>query len=206
MLRTRVTALAAGETLFQQGDPAHRFYRVTKGLVKLFRLSPRGQEKVIEIIGPGQSFAEAALFMENPVYPVWAGALEEAEVEGFDGAFLRSLIERSPTIAIEMLRVLSVRQHKLISEIESLSLQNATLRVACYIMRSAKAGAGKPELKLGIQKRVIASRLSTQPETLSRIFTAMEKAGILTINGSRIVVERPDDLAAVASGEARLTG
>lgn len=199
--RTRIRELAPGQLLFQQGEPAKRFYIVRSGHVKLFRISPQGQEKVIEIITPGQSFAEAALFTEKPVYPVCATALEDTVVEGFDGELLRSIIDESPATALEMLRTLSIRQHKLIGEIEALSLQNATLRVACYLLRAAEEGDGGADIRLVSQKKTIASRLSTQPETLSRILTALDRAGIVKIDGPTVTLLDPEALRAVASGE-----
>jgi len=199
--RTRIRQLAPGQLLFQQGEPAKRFYIVRSGHVKLFRISPQGQEKVIEIITPGQSFAEAALFTEKPVYPVCATALEDTVVEGFDGELLRSIIDESPATALEMLRTLSIRQHKLIGEIEALSLQNATLRVACYLLRAVEEGDGGADIRLVSQKKTIASRLSTQPETLSRILTALDRAGIVKIDGPTVTLLDPEALRAVASGE-----
>ncbi len=199
--RTRIRELAPGQLLFQQGEPAKRFYIVRSGHVKLFRISPQGQEKVIEIITPGQSFAEAALFTEKPVYPVCATALEDTVVEGFDGELLRSIIDESPATALEMLRTLSIRQHKLIGEIEALSLQNATLRVASYLLRAVEEGDGGADIRLVSQKKTIASRLSTQPETLSRIFTALDRAGIVKIDGANVTLLDSEALRAVASGE-----
>ncbi|MFO7618601.1 MAG: cyclic nucleotide-binding domain-containing protein, partial [Thermoplasmata archaeon] len=55
--------LEAGETLFHQGDEATRFYMVQSGQLKLFRLAASGQEKVVELLTPGRTFAEAAMFM-----------------------------------------------------------------------------------------------------------------------------------------------
>jgi len=45
--------LDEGQWLFRQGDPARRFYLVVEGQLRLFRLSPEGTEKVIEIVSPG---------------------------------------------------------------------------------------------------------------------------------------------------------
>ena len=62
--------LDEGQWLFRQGDPARRFYLVVEGQLRLFRLSPEGTEKVIEIVSPGQTFAEALMFLNAPRYPV----------------------------------------------------------------------------------------------------------------------------------------
>ncbi len=60
---------SAGELLIRQGQPAERFFLVLKGRVKLYRISTDGQEKVVEIIQAGQTFAEAVMFMQRSEYP-----------------------------------------------------------------------------------------------------------------------------------------
>ena len=64
--------LDEGEMLFRQNDPAERFYLLLRGQVKLFRLGPSGNEKVIEIVTPVSTFAEALMFLDHPTYPVGA--------------------------------------------------------------------------------------------------------------------------------------
>jgi len=56
--------LSEGEVLFEQDSPANAFYLVTHGMMKLFRLSASGEEKIIEIVSPGQTFAEALMFLD----------------------------------------------------------------------------------------------------------------------------------------------
>ena len=53
----------AGGLLFSVGEPADRFFLVVKGQVKLYRQSGIGKEKVIEIVGPGSTFAESFVFL-----------------------------------------------------------------------------------------------------------------------------------------------
>ena len=55
--------LQSGDQVFRQGEPAERFYFMREGLVKLFRLSPEGDEKIIELMRTGETFAEAVMFM-----------------------------------------------------------------------------------------------------------------------------------------------
>ena len=53
----RMLRVPAERILFQHGDPAERFFLVVSGQIKLFRTTPDGQEKVMELMGPGRSFA-----------------------------------------------------------------------------------------------------------------------------------------------------
>ena len=63
---TRERQVARGEVLFQRGDLPHGFYFVVSGQVKLAFSSSQGTPKVVEIIGPMQSFGEAVMFMNHP--------------------------------------------------------------------------------------------------------------------------------------------
>src|SRR5829696_6392729 len=58
--------LVRGEAVFRVGEPCEHFHVTVIGQVKLFALSPGGQEKVIELIGPGGTFAEALMFTGRP--------------------------------------------------------------------------------------------------------------------------------------------
>src|SRR6478672_2645229 len=68
--------LERGQNAFSRGDPCHGFHTVIYGQVKLFFTSPGGDEKVVELIGPGQSFGEALMFMER-AYIVGAQAVAD---------------------------------------------------------------------------------------------------------------------------------
>ena len=72
------------EMLFEQGDVANRFFLLLSGQVKLFRLSPEGNEKIIELVSPGETFAEPLMFLDHPRYPVCASALTEAQLISID--------------------------------------------------------------------------------------------------------------------------
>ncbi|MNF89751.1 cAMP receptor protein [compost metagenome] len=70
--------LPCHSTLMHQGDPAKRFFLLVSGQVKLYRLTGEGQENLVEIIQPGQTFAEALLFSQARLYPVSATALKDS--------------------------------------------------------------------------------------------------------------------------------
>ena len=79
MAQSHEQAFSAGELLIQQGQLAERFFVVLSGRVKLYRISADGQEKVVEIIQAGQTFAEAVMFMQRSEYPVCAETLEAVQ-------------------------------------------------------------------------------------------------------------------------------
>ena len=189
--------LDEGEMLFQQNDRADRFYMLLRGQVKLFRLGPSGNEKVIEIVTPGSTFAEALMFLNRPVFPVGAQALQSAEVISIDNADFARMLHESVDTCFMLLGDMSQRLRGLIKEIDDLSLSSATCRVAAYIAtRSAPAAGG---FNLEIPKQTLASRLSVQPETFSRIIRNLSNQGILSVEGTRVEISDKERLQQLAS-------
>lgn len=73
--RARSVVLHEGETLFRQQQAAREFFLLDKGRVKLALMSAEGNEKIIDLVSPGQSFAEAVMFSGQKTYPVTATAI-----------------------------------------------------------------------------------------------------------------------------------
>lgn len=188
----RVTELPAGKILFHQDDAAERFYLVASGQIKLFRLSPTGQEKVVEIMSAGQTFAEAVMFMQHGRYPVSTEALVDSLVVGLPNRDYLRLLGASPEACFQLLGKLSQRLHLRLKEIDTLTLQNAGYRVAHYLSSLLPANAAPGiEIALPLPKQVIASRLSIQPETLSRVLLNLSNRGIATASGRTVTVHDP---------------
>ncbi len=178
--------LDEGDALFEQGDSARRFYLVCSGQIKLFRLSPAGNEKVIDIVTPGSTFAEALMFLERPHYPVGAQALQPSEVISIDAVDFANMLRGSVETCFVMLGSMSQRLRGLLREIDDLSLHSATCRVAAYI---AKHAPGDVEsFDFPVAKQIVASRLSVKPETFSRIIKNLSEDGVIHVSGSRVTI------------------
>jgi CRP-like cAMP-binding protein len=188
--------LGEGQWLFSQGDEARRFFLVLQGQMKLFRLSPEGNEKIIEIISPGNTFAEALMFLERPYYPVCAAALSKVELVSMDARDFSLMLRDSVDTCFLILGDLSQRLRGLIGEIDRLTLHGATGRVASYLLeRACEHGES---FDLDVRKSVVASRLSIKPETFSRAIKSLSDQGLITVEGSRFSVLDREALAETA--------
>lgn len=192
---TRIS-LDADQLLFSQGDAATRFYLLLSGQMRLFRLSPEGAEKVIEIVSPSQTFAEALMFLNAPRYPVCASALAASALIAIDARDFSAMLRESVDTCFLLLGALSQRLRGLIGEIDDLTLHTATSRVARYL--AAKTPPGGDSLELDVRKGVLASRLSVQPETFSRVIKSLTDQGVIRMQGSQVSVLDRTALFAVA--------
>ena len=180
--------LPKGDMLFHKGDPAHGFYVVVYGQIKLAFPSCTGNEKVVDIIDAQQSFGEAVMLAQQP-YPVFAQALADSLLVFVTREAVFMLLESEPAFARRMLIGLALHNHSLVHDIESYTLRTSTERVVCYLLRQCPAGsAGGAEIALPTSKQITASRLNLTPETLSRILHDLAAAGLIEMDGRRIFI------------------
>ncbi|MHB1950799.1 MAG: Crp/Fnr family transcriptional regulator [Acidiferrobacteraceae bacterium] len=183
----QIRTFAPGEHLFMQDSPADAFFLLRSGTVKLYRVSAEGQEKVMRVVRPGQTFAEGVMFMDRPHYPVHAEGLERGSVARVDSAaFLQVLRDSFDTCRALMAQATRrIQEHW--DEIEALTLQNSRYRMVHYLLELVPTGAhGHVTLELPTYKAVIAAQLGMTPETFSRELRALSDAGLVKVRGRTV--------------------
>lgn len=187
---SKTIQLKENDHLFRQQQKASYFYFLETGDIKLYRLSPDGAEKVIELIRAGQTFAEAVMFMQGNCYPVNAQALSDCRLIQIKMDTFRSLLEHTPQTSLKILGHMSQRLHGLIQEIDQLTLQNAKMRVIQFLIREIPSDADMPfTLLWNTPKTVLASRLSVRPETFSRILQQLSQEQLIKVDGKVIKIQ-----------------
>jgi CRP/FNR family transcriptional regulator, dissimilatory nitrate respiration regulator len=199
---SHVDQYRAGHVIFDRGHPATNFFIVIEGQVNLVLYSRAGEEKIVEILGPGRSFAEAVMFMEGSVYPVSAVAATDLQVARFSSREYLAVLRESPETCLRMLGHLSQRLHMRLREIEYLTLESATHRLVRLIEgRLSPDSDGPAEIELQESRQDLASRLSMKPETLSRILRTLSDAGVIVVRGRSLQV--PDRARLLATLDAQ---
>ncbi|HLB06385.1 MAG TPA: Crp/Fnr family transcriptional regulator [Alphaproteobacteria bacterium] len=184
-----------GHGLFLQGDPAQSFFFIASGWIKLFRVTPGGDEVVLRVLARGESFADAAIF-DSGVYPVSAEVVEDARLMVIPAAsFLRRLKEE-PELAFKMLASLSSHMRFLVRQLEQIKGRTASQRVADFLLQLCEAESGESRIRLPYDKLLIAARLGIRPETFSRALSDLRHVGI-QVQGREVVVPDVNRLASL---------
>jgi CRP/FNR family transcriptional regulator len=192
---------AKGETLFSEGEKAEGFYLLASGALKLCKVSPDGREKVLHMVHPVETFAEAAFFGDGK-YPAEARGVEKGEVLFFPRGAFMGLLERNPRFSLNLIASLSLLLRRFARQIEELSFADAPSRLASYLLdlasRKSTTFQGLTYLELDMRKGELASRLGTVSETLSRTFKKLKEDGVIEVDGNKVIVLSMDKLKAVA--------
>jgi CRP-like cAMP-binding protein len=195
---SRLRKLARGDEVFRFGEKCTEFHVTVSGQVKLFAISPAGQEKIIEIVGPGNSFAEALMFTDKP-YFINAQALTDTLLLSVSKQAVVQEIESDSRFCMRMLAGLSRRLHGLVNDVQAYALHSGVERVIGYLVRDLpEPGHGQQDpaqrVTLPVSKAVIASRLSITPEYFSRVLHELEAKGLIVIDKRDIHIPDPQRL------------
>lgn len=181
---------ASGEIIFLEGEPSAGLWFLESGRVKAYKLSPDGQEYILRLFGPGDTFNDLAALDQAPnaastmaVTAVSAWILAESVF----AAALRDDHE----LALAIVRGLVGRVRELVGRTEDLALRPVTARLAHFLL----AQVHDPTLAHpAVTRALIASHLATTPESISRSLRVLEEAGAIRFDRHRILIVKPDIL------------
>jgi CRP/FNR family transcriptional regulator len=192
-----------GECLFSQGEEAKGFYLVLQGRIKIYRLSSQGKEYILRIVGPGETLAEAAVF-SGKTYPASADCLDDSRLYYLKKCDFVHLIRQDPQLALNMISGLSLLLRNLAQQVEDLSLHEVSSRLARYLLDQADKKnfhlIDGVQIPLEVKKNLLASRLGTIGETLSRTLAKMKQRGLLEIKKDAVIIQNLALLKEVAEG------
>jgi len=181
-------SFARSESIFFEGDEGDGFYMVAEGRVKIFKMSLDGKEQILHIFGPGEPFGEVPIFHGQP-FPANAMALVKSKLLFFPRTEFIELVTANPSLALNMLAMLSLRLRRFATQIENLSLKEVPGRLAAYLIYLGEEQGSPDQVTLDIPKGQLASLLGTIPETLSRIFAKMSEEGLIRVEGRTIYID-----------------
>ena len=193
---------ARDEILFSDGEPAHSFFVVGTGRVKVFKMSPDGKEQILLIANPGDTFAEAAMFAGGN-FPASAQALTDSELVAISRDKFVALVRKSPDLGLSIIARFAELLRKMTRLVEEISLNDVTTRLAHHLCGfvDSKTGRLKARITLAEKKTTLASQLGTIPETLSRSLAKLTREGVIRVDGRTIEILDPDRLTQIAGEE-----
>ncbi len=170
---------------------------VLRGRVKVFKTSPKGREQMLMIMGPGETVGEVAV-LSGEAYPASAETLEASEALYIPRQAFLDLVGREPEVAMRLLAALSSRLRAFASLIEDLSLRDVSERLAAHLLSLATAGSPAEIVDLKVSKTQLSAAVGTVPETLSRAFQQLARAGALETSGRKVHIKNRALLEQVA--------
>ncbi|BCN31810.1 Crp/Fnr family transcriptional regulator [Anaeromicropila herbilytica] len=167
-----------GEVIYRAGNDSDSLYIVSKGKVKIYRLSESGKEQLIRILQIGDFTGELALFNEC-IHEAYAEAMEQVEICKMKRTDLQELLIKYPSISLKLLSEFSNRLGEAEKQTTRFATEKVDTRIALYLAECLEDSKHSSEFVLPMTKKNLASYLGTTPETISRKFYEFEDAGLI---------------------------
>jgi CRP/FNR family transcriptional regulator len=186
-----------GQTLFSEGDRTTGFFVIVEGRVKIYKVSSEGKEQILHIFEAGQSFGEVTVFTGQQM-PAHAQTLSQTHLLLFARKAFIDLVSSNPSLALNLLGIMSKKLRQFAAQIENLSLKEIPARLASYLIYLSQEQGSEDAVVLKISKGQLASLLGTIPETLSRMFAKLSGQNLIRVEGPKIVLLDRDGIESLA--------
>ena len=196
--------LQKGDYLYRANDHFDSVYAIRSGAVKAITLSDNGEEQVTGFYLPGEVVVMDGI-AENR-YTNSVIALETASVCEIPFNRMEELSLQIPNLQRHFFQLMSreITQDQQI--ITLLSKSNAEERIAALLLsissRNSRRQLSANAFRLPMSRTDIGNYLGLTIETVSRIFTRLQKQGVITVDKKEIVISNIDLLSKVANGIA----
>ncbi len=178
---------ARGTVVYRRGEPCTGLHIVVYGQLKLSLQTSRGDQMVVELVGPGTAFGEVSLFSARP-HIVAAEALADSKLLHVAKAVLLAELERDSRFSSVLIASLADQLYRRLTEFEGYFLSSGTERVIGYLLRGENGNSAHnaEQITLPATKGIIASRLNLTHEHFSRILRELMTAGLIEVDGREV--------------------
>lgn len=190
-----ISTLDRSEYLFEQGQTARNMFLVLDGWAQISRDERDGSHTLIATFHKGDTLAEAPAFLGKP-YPASAQAMTPLRVISINGAMLMDIMQSNRAVLAQLLASVYHKLHDLIDDVEWLKARTIRERLAKFLLEQTSDPNDGIEIRLPYSKSLIAAKIGTSPQQLSRTFIELQEFGV-QINGHTATIENCDVLHAL---------
>lgn len=191
------------DEIFSEGDQPEWFYIVSRGKIKITKISHDGKEIILEIISPTDIFGGVAVIRGFP-YPANAVAMEDSEVLKISRRNLMRLVDRFPNLMYCIALQLGDRMKSSYDSLKNIALERVEARIAALLLKLAnKVGVETREgtmIDMRLTKQDVADMVGTTVETSIRTFSKFKKEGMVADSeDGKFIIKDKEGLQALSS-------
>lgn len=188
--RATIRAYKRNDVLFKHGAPAEKIHIVLEGWIQLTRDELDGSKTLVAVFSKGESLGEVS-GLSGGRYIASAQAMSKVRSLEIEASLLFELMHACRESLRAGLAAIDRKLEELVGEVASLKKRTVRQRLAEFLLRSTDARKGPSQLRLPFDKALIAAKVGTSPENLSRTFAELRQFGV-TLKGRNA---RIDDIA-----------
>jgi CRP-like cAMP-binding protein len=187
-----------GEIIHAPGEMPRVIHFVESGFVKLYALSPEGNEKLLVMLMPGEVFSLTSVFLNQPT-SFYAEVLQDAQLRAAPRQafidFVHTDVKLMDCLVLMLIKVLAVVNNRVFT----LSLTRAYDRLLSRLAVLAEVfGVEQPDgsivIKAPMTHQEIANSINLSRESTSKEMHRLQTEGVLEYGSGTIVIHKPEKL------------
>lgn len=182
------------QSIFMEGEKAEYVFRIKEGYVKMSRIHPNGEEKIFDILGPGDYIALLAVLKGEEEYVASAEAITSVKAiriltSEVNKAYNSNNIFKASCLNCAVTRGIMFQEKLFISS--SNDLESKILN-ALHLLSNKFGITSENTIKLNLPftKTQLASIIGIRRETLSRKLSEMSKNKVIQIQKNTYIFNR----------------
>lgn len=205
--RGRVSTIAEGRAIFEQGMEAKSFFLLIEGYVRVVKTLPDGQQVIARYFPAGELIGIAPA-MNLSVYPASAVAVVDCVVLAWAERLWEQFTAAYPAFATNALRLVGQRLQESQARLVDISTERAEQRIAIALLRMGdNLGTARGEgftIDFPMSRQDVAEMTATTLHTVSRLLAGWERRGLVELGRQKIaVLSRAGLRRLAAAGPAR---
>ena len=184
---------AKDETIFRQGDESREVYFVRKGKVRIYKISPSGNETTIAIFTTNDVIGELAAIDQEP-RSASAKAMTQVSLLAMSQERFLYTLQTLPRFGMGMARLLAHKLRWTAAFAESIAQFDAAGRLLHIILQhndqyGEVLEAGKRyQVNIGLNQSDLASMVGARREWINRILSEWRRRGLLEFDNGVITI------------------
>lgn len=194
--KQQIKSFKKKETVFTEGDTANSLYLLNKGKVKVYKSHEIGKDFITRLLQPGDFFGYLPL-LEETDHTSSAEALEDCEITIFPKEDFFTLLEQSPAVMQQFIKLLSGNIAEKQDELIKLAYSSVRKRTAEALVKLKERYQEKSDkdFSMAIAREDLAKMVGTATESLIRTLSDFREEGLIKIDGSTISILQAEKLA-----------
>jgi CRP/FNR family transcriptional regulator len=199
---SRQRTVAAGDPILVEGQEAESVYALEEGAVRVFHLSPKGEEVVIKLFRAPAIFGEAEALGGVP-HQEHVSAVSDARLLVMPLGAIMTLLRAEPECALRLLVDVAARLAIAAYNEKSLAFHPITIRLANYLLDYAAwtNPPGALELKIALTQDEMAAAVGGTRRSIAKDMIAWQEEGILERRGRHYLLREIEALRRYSDGD-----
>lgn len=198
-----VKRFAAGETIFDMGEPGSSMMAIAEGTVRVELATSGGKDVILAELRAGDVFGEIAL-LDGGDRSASVRSMSNSTLVVLERRVLLDVLQRHPQFSIRLIELLCRRVRRSDERMMEVAFMDLPQRLARLLLRlsaASPASAEAPQARLSLSQSELARMIGNTRENVNRCLRKWQEGGLVELKDGWLVLQNRSALSSLAESE-----